>query len=125
MNSTIETQQNTLELSLRGVRLAIQFKSFFLSLDVQSRRHVFDCCKRWFELEKCKTTENITLNNKLYEWFQNASVIYMNDDEISRKSQQTSSYIWDELYTNLSQSLSFQKLVGFFLNGELPQFDFR
>jgi uncharacterized protein YaaW (UPF0174 family) len=121
----IITQQNILEIQLRGIRLAIQFKSFFLSLDVQSRRQIIDYCKRWFELETRKTTENTELNNKLYSWFQHANYIYMNDDESSRKRQITDAYIWDDLYTNLSPSLSFQKLVAFFLNGAMPQEDLR
>ena len=115
------TQQATLELNLRGIRLAIQFKSFLLGLDLQSRRHVLDYCKQWFDLEKNKPTEGVEINNRLYMWFQHAYSIYMNDDEHSKKTQITSSYIWDDLYINLSKSASFQKLVAFFMNGTLPQ----
>jgi hypothetical protein len=111
-------QQTEVELSLRGIRLAIQFKTFLLSLDLQSRRFILDYCKKWFEIELRK--ENSELNNRIFSWFQNAHNIYLNDDEHSKKSQITSSYIWDDLYANLSKSLSFQKLVGFFLNGQLP-----
>ena len=114
-------QQNRLELNLRGIRLAIQFKVFLLGLDLQSRRHVLDYCKQWFDLEKNKLTEGTEKNNKLFLWFQHAHSIYMNDDEQSKKTQITSSHIWDELYINLSGSFSFQKLVGFFMNGALPQ----
>ena len=123
--NTIEDQQIALEQSLRGVRLAIQFKNFFLSLDVQSRRQVIDYCIRWFTLEIGKPIENTTQNNRLCTWFQHTNSIYMNDDEASRRTQITSSHIWDDLYTNLSSSLSFQKLVAFFLNGELPHTDLR
>jgi hypothetical protein len=125
MNSTIELQQNELEINLRGIRLAIQFKHFLLGLDLQSRRHILDYCKRWFELERIKKTENIELNNSLFMWFQHAYSIYMNDDEASRKRQITDSYIWDDLYVNLSRCLSFHKLVAFFMNGDLPQSDLR
>lgn len=115
------TQQASLELNLRGIRLAIQFKSFLLGLDLQSRRHVLDYCKQWFDLEKNKPTEGVEINNRLYMWFHDAYSIYMNDDEHSKKTQITSSYIWDDLYINLSKSASFQKLVAFFMNGTLPQ----
>ena len=118
-------QQKTLELNLRGIRLAIQFKTFLLGLDIQSRRHVIDYCKRWFELEKNKPTEGVEINNRLFQWFQNAHSIYINDDEHSKKQQITSSYIWDDLYINLSKSLSFQKLVELFMNGSLPQENMR
>ena len=111
--------QNELELTLRGIRLAIQFKTFLLTLDLQSRRFILDYCKRWFQLESQK--ESNPINNSLYNWFQNAHNIYLNDDEQSKKAQITNSYIWDDLYANLSRSLSFQKLVGFFMNGQLPQ----
>ena len=94
-------------------------------MDVQSRRHVLDYCKRWFELEIQKTSEQTDLNNRLHSWFQHVHSIYMNDDEQSKKAQITSAHIWDELYINLSSSLSFQKLVAFFMNGELPQSDLR
>jgi hypothetical protein len=114
-------QQKELELNLRGIRLAIQFKEFLLSLDLQSRRHVLDYCKQWFDLEKNKPTEGVEKNNRLFQWFQSAHNIYMNDDEHSKKQQITSSYIWDDLYINLSNSLSFQKLVALFMNGSLPQ----
>ena len=118
-------QQKELELNLRGIRLAIQFKSFLLGLDLQSRRHILDYCKRWFDLEKNKPTEGPEKNNRLFRWFQDAHNIYMNDDEQSKKQQITSSYIWDDLYINLSSSLSFQKLVEFFMNGSLPQENMR
>ena len=62
-------QQNRLELNLRGIRLAIQFKVFLLGLDLQSRRHVLDYCKQWFDLEKNKLTEGTEKNNKLFLWF--------------------------------------------------------
>ncbi len=112
-------QQNELEQTLRGIRLAIQFKSFLLSLDLQSRQSALYNCKRWFELERVK--EPSELNDKLYIWFQNAHSIYQNDDEQSKKAQITNFHIWDDLYGNLSKSLSFQKIVGFFMNGQLPQ----
>jgi hypothetical protein len=118
-------QQKVLELNLRGIRLAIQFKNFLLGLDLQSRRHILDYCKRWFDLEKNKPTEGSEKNNRLFLWFQHANSIYMNDDEQSKKDQITASDIWDDLYINLSNSLSFQKLVGFFMNGPLPQEDLR
>jgi hypothetical protein len=118
-------QQKGLELNLRGIRLAIQFKGFLLSLDLQSRRHVLDYCKQWFDLEKDKQTEGVEKNNRLFQWFQSAHSIYMNDDEQSKKQQITLSSIWDDLYINLSNSLSFQKLVAFFMNGLLPQEDLR
>ena len=118
-------QQKELELNLRGIRLAIQFKNFLLGLDLQSRRHILDYCKRWFDLEKNKETEGPEKNNRLFRWFQDAHNIYMNDDEQSKKQQITSSYIWDDLYINLSNSLSFQKLVEFFMNGSLPQENMR
>lgn len=118
-------KQKGLELNLRGIRLAIQFKNFLLGLDLQSRRHVLDYCKQWFDLEKNKPTEGVEINNKLFRWFQDAHNIYMNDDEQSKKEQITSSHIWDDLYINLSNSLSFQKLVAFFMNGSLPQDDLR
>jgi hypothetical protein len=121
----ISEQQKGLELNLRGIRLAIQFKSFLLGLDLQSRRHILDYCKRWFDLEKNKPTEGSEKNNRLFLWFQHANSIYMNDDEQSKKDQITASDIWDDLYINLSNSLSFQKLVGFFMNGPLPQEDLR
>lgn len=120
---TIINQQNELELTLRGIRLAIQFKSFLLSLDLQSRRFILDYCKRWFQLECQK--EPYEVNNNLFNWFQHAHNIYLNDDEQSKKAQITSSYIWDDLYANLSKSISFQKLVGFFMNGQLPQENFQ
>ena len=116
-------QQVELELTLRGIRLAIQFKNFILSLDLQSRRFVLDYCKRWFELEIQK--EKSDNNTRLFMWFQSAHNIYQNDDETSKKTQITNTYIWDDLYGNLSKSLSFQKLVGFFMNGDLPQNDLR
>jgi hypothetical protein len=112
-------KQNELEVTLRGIRLAIQFKTFLLSLDLQSRRFILDYCKRWFQLESQK--EESQVNSQLFNWFQNAHNIYLNDDEQSKKAQITNSYIWDDLYANLSKSLSFQKLVGFFMNGQLPQ----
>ena len=114
-------EQKTLELNLRGIRLAIQFKGFLLGLDLQSRRHILDYCRRWFDLEKNKPTEGSEKNNRLFRWFQDAHNIYMNDDDHSKKQQITSSYIWDDLYINLSTSFSFQKLVSFFMNGSLPQ----
>jgi len=114
-------QQKALELNLRGIRLAIQFKGFLLGLDLQSRRHILDYCRRWFDLEKNRSTEDTERNIRLFIWFQNAHNIYMNDDEHSKKEQITSSHIWDDLYINLSGSFSFQKLVGFFMNGSLPQ----
>lgn len=114
-------QQKTLELNLRGIRLAIQFKDFLLNLDLQSRRHVLDYCKQWFDLEKNRPTEDTERNNRLFIWFQNAHNIYMHEDEQYKKEQITSSHIWDDLYINLSASFSFQKLVGFFMNGSLPQ----
>ena len=114
-------QQKELERNLRGIRLAIQFKGFLLSLDLQSRRHILDYCKQWFDLEKNKPTEGVEINNRLFKWFQNAHNIYMNDDDQSKKQQITSSYIWDDLYINLSTSFSFQKLVSFFMNDSLPQ----
>lgn len=117
--------QKLLELNLRGIRLSIQFKGFLLGLDLQSRRHVLDYCKRWFDLEQNKLTEDVETNRRLFMWFQDAHNIYMNDDEQSKKQQITSSHIWDNLYINLSSSLSFQKLVGFFMNGLLPQEDLR
>jgi hypothetical protein len=117
--------QKLLELNLRGIRLSIQFKGFLLGLDLQSRRHVLDYCKRWFELEQNKPTEGVETNRRLFMWFQDAHNIYMNDDEQSKKQQITSSHIWDNLYINLSSSLSFQKLVAFFMNGSLPQEDLR
>ena len=119
------TRQHDLELNLRGIRLAIQFKGFLLSLDLQSRRHILDYSKQWFDLEKNRPTEGVEKNNKLFLWFQHAHSIYMNDDEQSKKDQITASHIWDDLYINLSNSLSFQKLVGFFMNGSLPQEDLR
>ena len=115
----IINQQNELEITLRGIRLAIQFKSFLLNLDLQSRHFILDYCKRWFELECMKEPSDI--NNRLFSWFQNAHNIYLNDDEQSKKAQITKSHIWDDLYANLSKSLSFQKLIGFFMNGQLPQ----
>lgn len=118
-------QQKLLELKLRGIRLAIQFKAFLLSLDLQSRMHILDHCKQWFDLERNKPTEGIELNSRLFLWFQHAYSIYMNDDEQSKKTQITSSDIWDDLYINLSGSLSFQKLVAFFMNGTLPLEDLR
>jgi len=118
-------QQKLLELKLRGIRLAIQFKTFLLGLDLQSRRHILDHCKQWFDLERNKPTEDIELNSRLFLWFQHAYSIYMNDDEQSKKAQITSSDIWDDLYINLSGSLSFQKLVAFFMNGTLPLEDLR
>jgi len=118
-------RQYELELNLRGIRLAIQFKTFLLGLDLQSRRHILDYCKQWFDLEKNKLTEGVEKNNRLFIWFQHAHSIYMNDDEQSKKSQITSSYIWDDLYINLSNSFSFQKLVTFFMNGSLPLEDLR
>ena len=101
----------------------LKFKNFILSLDLQSRRFVLDYCKRWFELEtqKDKSDEN----NRLFTWFHNAHQIYLNDDESSKKAQITNSNVWDDLYGNLSKSLSFQKLVAFFMNGTLPQDDIR
>lgn len=114
-------QQKGLELNLRGIRLAIQFKGFLLGLDLQSRRHILDYCKRWFDLEKNKPTEDTERNIRLFTWFQNAHNIYMNDDEHSKKEQIKSLHMWDDLYINLSGSFSFQKLVGFFMNGSLPQ----
>ena len=114
-------QQKELERNLRGIRLAIQFKGFLLGLDLQSRRHILNYCKQWFDLEKNKPTEGVEINNRLFRWFQNAHNIYMNDDDQSKKQQITSSYIWDDLYINLSTSFSFQKLVSFFMNGSLPQ----
>jgi hypothetical protein len=114
-------QQKELERNLRGIRLAIQFKGFLLSLDLQSRCHILDYCRRWFDLEKNKPTEGVEINNRLFQWFQNAHNIYMNDDDQSKKQQITSSYIWDDLYINLSTSFSFQKLVSFFMNDSLPQ----
>jgi hypothetical protein len=117
----ISEEQKGLELNLRGIRLAIQFKTFLLGLDLQSRRHILDYCKRWFYLEQNKSTEDIERNKKLFAWFQDAHNIYMNDDEQSKKKQITSMHIWDDLYINLSISLSFQKLVSFFMNGNLPQ----
>lgn len=115
-------QQAELELTLRGIRLAIQFKNFILSLDLQSRRFVLDYCRRWFELEIQK--EKSDENNRLFLWFQSAHNIYKNDSEL-QKVHITDSHIWDDLYGNLSKSLSFQKLVGFFMNGALPQDDLR
>lgn len=118
MNAILQ-QQYELELTLRGIRLAIQFKSFLLSLDLQSRRFILDYCKRWFEYEIQK--EPSPINNHLFNWFQSTHNIYLNDDEQSKKAQITNSHIWDDLYANLSKSISFQKLVGFFMNGQLPQ----
>lgn len=118
-----QKQQEHLEIVLRGIHLGIQFKNFILSLDIQSRRFVLDYCKRWFEIE-CKKDNN-DINNKLFNWFQNTYNIYLNDDEHSKKTQITNSYIWDDLYGNMSSSLSFQKLVGFFMNGSLPHSDLR
>lgn len=118
MESVIN-QQNELELVLRGIRLAIQFKTFLLSLDLQSRAFILDYCKRWFQFEYQKEPSQV--NNNLFSWFQNAHNIYLNDDEQSKKEQITNFYIWDDLYANLSKSISFQKLVGFFMNGQLPQ----
>ena len=115
----IIAQQNELELTLRGIRLAIQFKTFLLGLDLQSRRFILHYCKRWFQLESQKEPNPQT--TALFTWFQNAHNIYLNDDEQSKKAQITSSHIWDDLYGNLSKSLSFQKIVGFFMNGQLPQ----
>lgn len=119
----IQTQQQELEITLRGIRLAIQFKNFLLTLDIQSRRFILDYCKRWFELEYKK--DHNVINNKLFNWFQNAYNIYLNDDEQSKKTQITNTFIWDDLYGNMSHALSFQKLVGFFMNGQLPQSDLR
>jgi hypothetical protein len=118
-------RQNEIEINLRGIRLAIQFKHFLLGLDLQSRRHVLDYCKQWFDLEKNKPTEGVEKNVRLFMWFQHAHSIYMNDDEQSQKLQITSSHIWDDLYVNLSGSFSFQKLVAFFMNGSLPMDDLR
>jgi len=118
MDSIIQ-QQNEVELTLRGIRLAIQFKNFLLGLDLQSRRFILDYCKRWFQLESQKEPNPQT--NSLFNWFQNTHNIYLNDDEQSKKAQITNSHIWDDLYANLSKSLPFQKLVGFFMNGQLPQ----
>jgi hypothetical protein len=120
----IERQQGEIELALRGIRLAIQFKTFLLTLDLQSRRNVLDYCKRWFEFEQQKE-EQKEINSRLFLWFQFAYGIYMNDDNESKKQQITSEHIWDDLYINLSKSLGFQKLVNFFLNGTLPQSDLR
>jgi len=115
----VVAQQNELELTLRGIRLAIQFKRFLLSLDLQSRRFILDYCKRWFELEQQREQNQTT--SQLFLWFQNALGIYLTDNEQSKKNEITNEYIWDNLYGNLSKSLHFQKLVGFFLNGTLPQ----
>lgn len=119
----VVSQQNELEVVLRGIRLAIQFKGFILQLDIQSRRFVLDYCKRWFGLELQKDPSD--KNKNLFNWFQTAYNIYLNDDESSRKEQITNSHMWDDLYANMSSSLSFQKLVGFFMNGQLPQTDLR
>jgi hypothetical protein len=104
----ISDEQSEIELTLRGIRLSIQFKTFILSIDLQSRSLVLDYCMRWFELEmqKDKSEEN----NLLFMWFQTAQTIYKNDSDISKKT-----------FGNLSKSLSFQKLVGFCMNGTLPQ----
>lgn len=127
MNTTNQNtiRQNEIEMNLRGIRLAIQFKNFLLGLDLQSRRHILDYCKQWFDLEKNKLTEGTEINTKLFMWFQHAHAIYMDDDEKSQKLQITSSHIWDDLYVNLSGSFSFQKLVAFFMNGTLPMDDLR
>jgi hypothetical protein len=53
-------------------------------------------------MEKDKSDEN----NRLFMWFKSAHDIYQNDAEISKKT-----------LGNLSKSLSFQKLVGFIMNG--------
>ena len=119
----IQTQQEQLEIILRGIRLATQFKTFLLTLDIQSRRFILDYSKRWFELE-CKKDNN-DINNKLFNWFQNAYNIYLNDDEQLKKMQITNTFIWDDLYGNMSYALPFQKLVGFCMYGKLPQDDLR
>ena len=69
-------QQKGLELNLRGIRLAIQFKGFLLGLDLQSRRHILDYCKRWFDLEMNRPTEDTERNNRLFIWFQSAHNIH-------------------------------------------------
>jgi hypothetical protein len=110
MNTSEE--QAEIELSLRGIRLAIQFKTFILSIDLQSRSLVLDYCMRWFELEMEK--EKSDENNRLFMWFKSAHDIYQNDAEISKKT-----------LGNLSKSISFQKLVGFIMNGTLSQSGWR
>ncbi len=119
----VTTQQNELGDTMRGIHIAIHFKKFLLSLDLQSRRFILDYCKRWFQLEYQKDMNDTT--NRLFLWFQHAHNIYLNDDEQSKKQQITNEHIWDDLYGNLSKSLPFQKLVGLFMNGTLPQDDLR
>ena len=105
MNTSEE--QAEIQLSLRGIRIAIQFKTFLLSIDLQSRCLVLDYCMRWFELEMLKDKSDE--NNRLFMWFQSAHDIYQNDTEITKKT-----------LGNLSKSVSFQKLVGFIMNGTFP-----
>jgi hypothetical protein len=97
-----------LQSKLLGLSLAIKFKTYLLELEVQSRRHLLDYCVQWIELKKDR-------ENDLYAWFQNAQNVYMNDDEESKKTQLSSWQMWDDLYLNLSGSVSFQNLVSFFV----------
>jgi hypothetical protein len=41
-----------LQSKLRGLALAIKFKTYLLELEVQSRRHLLDYCVQWVELKK-------------------------------------------------------------------------
>ena len=116
-------QQEELEIALRGIKLSIEFKEFLLSKDIHSRRVVLDKCKEWFQLEYSHTPDDLI--NKCFLWFQHAQTINQNNDDESRKEHVKSHYIWEDLHTNLSKCLSFQKLVNFFLHGILPSSDLR
>lgn len=110
-----------LEHKLKSISLAIQFKSFLLSLDLQSRRVVLINFVNWFSLDCNRITQ---ADNQLYSLVQNIQLLYLNDDEQSKKEQLRNSYYWDQLY-EASTSPSFQKFVGFLINVYLPHIDLR
>ena len=94
-----------LEKKLSGLVLAIKFRKYLVSLEVQSRRHVLSYCIQFLELKKAEAET---------AWFKNLQTIYMNDDHESKKSQTASWHLWDDLYLNLASSDKFQNLVKFF-----------
>jgi hypothetical protein len=98
-----------LEKKLSGLVLAIKFRKYLVSLEVQSRRHLLDYCVQWLDLKKAEAEA---------AWFKNAQSIYMNDDEDSKKIQDASWQMWDDLYLNLSSSDKFQSLVKFFCTAD-------
>ena len=119
----VSKQQEELEITLRGIKLSIEFKEFLLSKDIHSRRIIIHKCKEWFQLEYSHTLDDNV--NKCFLWFQEVDAINQYSQDETRKDLIKAPELWDRLHLDLAKCLSFQKLINLFLYGILPSNDLR